>query len=224
MLKKIKAFFNDDVGRLALIAVVLHTFTYFGTRLFTGGWHHYDMTTMLDNFIPFVPWTVVIYLGCYIFWAANYTLGCTQDKENAMIFMWTEIIAKAICLVCYVVIPTTNIRPLIEGTSVFDKTMIWLYSADAADNLFPSIHCLTSWLCVIAVRDQDRIPKTYKVISVILAILVCISTLTTKQHVIVDVIGGVLLAELSHKFAPKVLKFTQNCTLEEYEEKYNANI
>ncbi|MBR4414079.1 MAG: phosphatase PAP2 family protein [Aeriscardovia sp.] len=224
MLKKINDFFHGDVGRLVLIAIVLHTFTYFGTRLFTTGWYHYNMTTGFDNSIPFLPWTVGIYLGCYIFWAVNYMLGCTQDKENAMIFMWTEIIAKTICLVCYVVIPTTNVRPLIEGTGIFETAMLWLYSTDAADNLFPSIHCLSSWLCVIAVRNQERIPKTYKVISVILAILVCISTLTTKQHVIVDVLGGVLLAELSYKFAPKVLRLTQNYTLGEYEEKYNTNI
>ena len=135
-----------------------------------------------------------------------------------MIFMWTEIIAKAICLVCYVVIPTTNIRPLIEGTGVFEKAMIWLYSADAADNLFPSIHCLSSWLCFIAVRKQERVPKVYKVISVMLAVMICISTLTTKQHVIVDAIGGVLLAELSHKIAPKLLKFMSNYSLGEYAE------
>lgn len=29
-----------------------------------------------------------------------------------------------------------------------------------------------------------------------MAVLVCISTLTTKQHVLVDVIAGVLLAEV----------------------------
>ncbi len=205
MIKRIKEFFHGDMGRLILIAIVLHVFTYFGTRLFTTGWYHYDMTTELDNRIPLVPWTVIIYLGCYIFWAVNYILGCTQDKENAEIFMWTEIISKAVCLICYVVIPTTNVRPHIEGTGIFEKMMVWLYSADAADNLFPSIHCLTSWLCVIAVRDQKRIPKSYKFFSVVMAVLVCVSTVTTKQHVIVDVIAGVLLAELSFKLAPKAL-------------------
>jgi membrane-associated phospholipid phosphatase len=45
-----------------------------------------------------------------------------------------------------------------------------------------------------------------------MAILICISTLTTKQHVIVDVIGGVTLAELTwqlslHLKLYKMLKF-----------------
>lgn len=224
MYVRIKAFFQGDVGKLVMVAVVLHTFTYFGTRLFTSGWYHYNMTTRLDNRIPFLPCTIVIYLGCYLFWGVNYMLGCTQDKQNACVFMWTEIIAKVVCLVCYIVIPTTNVRPLIEGTGIFEKAMMWLYSIDAADNLFPSIHCLSSWLCVIAVRNQERVPKVYKVISVILAVLVCISTLTTKQHVVVDVIAGVLLAEVSYKLAPKVLNYTQNFALGEYEKKYNTTI
>lgn len=36
-----------------------------------------------------------------------------------------------------------------------------------------------------------------------MAVLVCVSTLTTKQHVIVDVAGGVLLAEFCYWIAKK---------------------
>jgi len=204
MLSKINIFLKSTLGKLILAAVILHMFTYFGTRLFTTGFYHYDMSTGADRLIPLLPWTVVIYLGCYVFWAVNYTLGCTQDEENAIIFILTEIIAKSVCLFCYVVIPATLTRPVIEGTGIFDKALIWLYAADPADNLFPSIHCLSSWICVIAVRDQKRIPNVYKAVTVVLAIMVCISTLTTKQHVIVDVIAGILLAEISYRIASRL--------------------
>lgn len=76
-----------------------------------------------------------------------------------------------------------------------------LYRVDAADNLFPSIHCLVSWLCWIGVRKRKDIPTIYRYISLIASLLVCISTLTTKQHVIVDVIGGIALAECSYMIA-----------------------
>ena len=69
----------------------------------------------------------------------------------------------------------------------------WLYSIDAADNLFPSIHCLVSWFCYIGIRDRKEIPEWYKQVSLGIAVLVFISTLLTKQHVLVDVAGGVLL-------------------------------
>ncbi len=74
--------------------------------------------------------------------------------------------------------------------------MGFVYSVDAADNLFPSIHCLVSWFCYIGIRGKKEIPAWYRGASCVMAVLVCISTLTTKQHVLVDVFGGVALAEL----------------------------
>jgi hypothetical protein len=38
-----------------------------------------------------------------------------------------------------------------------------------------------------------------------MAVLVCISTLTTKQHVVIDVFGGVFLAEICYWIAKKPL-------------------
>jgi membrane-associated phospholipid phosphatase len=73
--------------------------------------------------------------------------------------------------------------------------MRFLYWVDSPDNLFPSIHCLTSWMCYIGIRGRRNIPLGYRIFSCLMAIAVFISTLTTKQHVLVDVVGGVLLAE-----------------------------
>ncbi len=81
--------------------------------------------------------------------------------------------------------------------------MVWLYRTDAADNLFPSIHCLTSWFCFIAVRENKKIPGWYKTVSILLALSVCVSTLTTKQHVLIDVVVGIVLAEGSYLFVEK---------------------
>ena len=66
----------------------------------------------------------------------------------------------------------------------------------AADNLFPSIHCLVSWFCFLGIKDQKRIPTWYKGVSFTLAVLVFLSTIFTKQHVLVDVAGGVILAQV----------------------------
>ena len=47
----------------------------------------------------------------------------------------------------FLAIPTTNVRPNIVGNGIWENAMIWLYKIDPANNLFPSIHFLTSWLC-----------------------------------------------------------------------------
>ena len=185
------------------LAIICNTVTYYGTRFVTSGWVHYNLSNGLDDIIPFVPWTVAIYLGCYLFWAANYILGCRQDERSTIRFISADFLAKLVCLVIFLVFPTTNIRPLVTGNSFWETVMLWLYDADPADNLFPSIHCLTSWFCFIAVRENPKVPGWYKVVSLLLAAAVCMSTLTTKQHVLLDVAGGIALAEGSYWFVRK---------------------
>ena len=181
-----------------LISITWNSITYFGSRMLTTNWQHTNAEIMLDTKIPFVPWTVFIYLSCYIFWIANYIIGSRQDKEEAFRLISADFLAKTICLLCFLLIPTTNVRPEVGTEGVWNQIMIHLYNTDAADNFFPSIHCLTSWFCYIAVRKNKSIPKPYVIFSLLYAISVCISTLTTKQHVIVDVVGGVGLAEGSY--------------------------
>lgn len=191
-----------------ILSLSCNTVAYFGTRFFTSGMHHYVLSSTLDDMIPVVPWTIIIYWGCYIFWGINYIIGCRQEKDVAYNFISADFFAKVICLIIFMLFPTTNIRPVIEGGSFWNDAMIALYGVDAADNLFPSIHCLTSWFCFIAVRKNKSISDIYKVVSFILAVAVFISTLTTRQHVIIDVIGGVALAEFSYWFT-RVSGFTK---------------
>lgn len=191
---------RERLAGLALI-VAVNGLTYYGSRLLMSGAPHYDLTAAWDRAIPFVPWTSVIYLGCYLFWIVNYVIGASRRDEEAWAFLAGEVLAKLICLLIFLLLPTTNVRPAVEGTSLFDALMRFIYAKDAPDNLFPSIHCLVSWYCVIAVRRNKAVPLWYRGLSVLLCLAVCLSTLTTKQHILIDVIGGVALAELSFRTA-----------------------
>ena len=122
-------------------------------------------------------------------------MAARQDREEVYRFFTADFISRCVCLVIFLAYPTTNTRPVIEGSGFWDLLAGWLYSIDAADNLFPSIHCLVSWFCFLAVKGQKKIPIWYKAVSFILAVLVFLSTLFTKQHVIVDVAGGIFLAQ-----------------------------
>ena len=185
------------------LGIVFNSAVYYGTRMLTEGRIHYDLSTALDERIPFVPWTIIIYLGCYLFWITNYIIGCRQDEQTAFCFISADLFVKAVCLLCFLVLPTTNTRPVIEGSSIWEEGMRLLYRIDAADNLFPSIHCLTSWFCYIAVRKNRKISEGYRYLSLFIALSICMSTLTTKQHVIVDVAGGIGLSEISYFLVEK---------------------
>lgn len=184
---------------------VFNCAVYGGTKLVAADWHHYNIETKLDALVPFVPWTIVIYFGCYIFWIANYILCIRQGRERAYRFLTADILAKVICMIFFLAFPTTNTRPDLSGDGVWLWLMRFLYAVDSPVNLFPSIHCLTSWMCYIGLRGRREIAYGYRVFSCVMAIAVFVSTLTTKQHVIVDVAGGMLLAELCWRIAGHTL-------------------
>lgn len=193
-----------EIMRIPLfLSLVCNAVVYYGSRLLAADWEHYSLSSRLDRWIPFLPWTISIYWGCYVFWIVNYIIGCRQEREKAFCFMSADLIAKLVCMLCFLVLPTTNIRPVIEGNSLWDGLMRILYRIDAADNLFPSIHCLTSAFCFIAVRNNSKIAKWYKGLSFLNVVSICVSTLTTRQHVLADVLAGVALSELSWLFAKK---------------------
>ena len=80
------------------ISITWNSITYFGSRLLTTNWHHINAEISLDSIIPLVPWTVFIYLSCYIYWLANYILGVRQSREEAFRFISADFFAKTICL------------------------------------------------------------------------------------------------------------------------------
>ena len=66
------------------------------------------------------------------------------------------------------------------------------------------MHSLYSWLCWIGVRRNRHIPVMYQDLSLLIAVSICISTLTVKQHYLADVPAGIILAEISYLMAAKV--------------------
>ena len=178
-----------------IFSFVFNCLVYSGSRMIAGGWYHHNIETGVDRRFPFVPEFLVIYFGCYVFWAVNYILIARQDRRSVYQFFTGDFISRCVCLVSFLAFPTTNTRPLITGSGLWNQAALWLYSIDAADNLFPSIHCLVSWFCYLGIRGRKEIPRWYQRVSMVIAILVFASTLLTKQHVIVDVAGGILLAE-----------------------------
>ena len=196
-LRKILDALIPRYGRIPLIVAVAWNMTvYFGSRLIAGDLVQAYVEKWLDRLIPFVPFTVGIYLGCYLFWIVNYILIARQGKREVCSFFAGDFLSRIVCFACYLIYPTTNTRPLVEAQGFWNQVVSALYAVDAADNLFPSIHCLVSWFCYIGLRGKNSVPKWYRVLSCLLALAVCISTLTTRQHVIADVAGGIALAEI----------------------------
>ncbi len=188
-----------DYALLSLISCfMLNMVIYFGTQYIMAAVPHWDLTNRLDDRIPFVKEWVIVYVGCYLFWAVNYILVTREGKDLWYRFAAADMTSRLICGFFFLILPTTNIRPPVEGNDIYSDILRFVYEADMSSNLFPSIHCLVSWFCVIGIRKSTKIPCWYKILSVIIAILVFISTVMLKQHYLIDILGGVVLAEFCY--------------------------
>ncbi len=181
-------------------ALLWNQLVYWGGAALAETRHHYQFSTALDRAIPLIPWTVCIYFGCYAFWALHYCL-CAAVPTRARRFFTADFIAKGVCFVFFVGLPTTMARPAVQGLNVWESLVRALYILDAPVNLFPSIHCLNSWLCWASARDIPAFSHGYKAFALCAAVAVCVSTLTLRQHVLLDVAGGILLAEVCWRLA-----------------------
>lgn len=183
---------------LPVISILWNQLVYCGGGLIARDLPHVHMGLWVDALVPFLPWTVSIYFGCFPLWAAVYLFLAGGDKQMAYRFFCADFLAKGVCLAFFVLLPTTMPRPAVPGITLWDSLMCFLYRIDRPCNLFPSIHCLVSWLCLIGVRRRGDTPRALVWATGLGAVLVCLSTLTTRQHVAADVAGGILLAEVSY--------------------------
>lgn len=201
----LKKYLDPIVSLYSIIPLItcflFNSLVYFGIMFINTNRFHYDFTTDFDRSVPVIPAFVIIYFVCYVFWAVNYIIIGRISKEHCMKFVLADISSRFICAIFFILIPTTNIRPEILGNGICDQLLRHLYLIDSAGNLFPSIHCLVSWFCYIGIRGDKKIHRWYKVFSCVFALLVCLSTQFTKQHYIVDVFGGIIIAELTYFIA-----------------------
>ena len=75
---------------------------------------------------------------------------------------------------------------------------------DLAFNLFPSYHCLISLYCYLGIRRRNEVSKGIRVYSLIMTLLICMSTVLTKQHYFIDIVGGLGIALVCYFIVEKL--------------------
>lgn len=180
-----------------LVCVIVNIFCFQVTRLFTKNAHHYDVHIKgIDDVIPFVPAWVLVYITCFATWFFSYLLIARESRSKCYRFFSYELIGKIICTLIFVFFPTRMERPAVEVNDLFTFGISTVYSLDTPDNLFPSLHCFASWLSWRGLIGCKKVPMWYKWVTFVYVPLVFASVLLTKQHLALDIIGGVAVAEI----------------------------
>ena len=193
-----------EYSRVPLVLCLLwHLGSYYGGRLLSHGLYHRLIEMPLDRSIPFLNWTISIYILSYVFWVVNYILAARLRRAHAFRFFCADFLTRVVCLIFYVALPTvTVLRPEADWHGGFwDWLCAFIFAADTPDCLFPSMHCIASYICTVAIATDRRIPLWYRIFSFVFTAAICVSVLTTKQHVVADAISGIIIADLFYRLA-----------------------
>jgi membrane-associated phospholipid phosphatase len=196
-----------NYGWVMLISfLALNIGTYWGARLFILDADKFNLTTPLDKIIPIRTEWIIVYVLAYVQWAVGFIAAARERKGICYHILGGELIAKMFCLIFFIVMPVTISRPEITGNAPWDSLTRLIYSIDTPDCLFPSIHCLESYICFRGAILSEKLPRWYTWATGIFSLLVFASTVLVKQHFVVDIIAGVIVGEIGLQIARFGLK------------------
>lgn len=149
--------------------------------------------TWIDQAVPFIPETFWIYTSEYYLFAVVFFTA--KNLHNVNKYLYSFFILQLISISFFIVYPTTYPRELFPLPSDLDWLTYALFEnlrvADQPTSCLPSLHVSSCYLSSFIFLDEQR--KKFPFFF-IWATLVGLSTLTTKQHYLVDVIAGLFLA------------------------------
>ena len=162
-----------------------------------------NLTLPLDGQIPFLPQFIIIYHLWYLFLIFNIGYLLLRDKDEFMKAILSINLGNILAYITFFFFQSRVPRPLV-GDGFFESIVRFTYTIDQPYNGFPSIHVLTTTVMMIALARMD-IRKDFKYGSLFFGLLIILSTVFVKQHVVLDILGGLTYAGASYVIISGIL-------------------
>lgn len=198
-----KAFFKKWWhALLALYALIyMPCFTYL-ERTIDADYPYHLIHCSLDDKIPFIEYFIIPYYIWFIFIAVACIYFFFKSQGELVRMGLFLIVGMSLALTIYYVYPNGlgDIRPTTFPRENFCTDMVrFIYKADTSTNVLPSLHVFNTLAVLCAVYESKTFGKyhtTVKVVTSIIGVLICMSTVFLKQHSVLDVIAALVMAAL----------------------------
>ncbi len=162
-------------------------------------------TTRLDDLVPFQPEWTWVYQSLYLFLPVLPFLA--RRRETLTRYAKGLLALSGVCFVIFLLFPVAGPRPhTASGNALYSL----LVSYDAKTNAFPSLHAgLMAYGLFFGWRLLKEEPSASYLKPLFLALMlpwgaaILYATVATKQHYVIDLPFGVLLAWLAHRWSWK---------------------
>jgi membrane-associated phospholipid phosphatase len=148
--------------------------------------------TAFDRLIAFWPALLPVYLSLWGYIALPVLLA--KDKRELWSFSFGCAAMTALALVVFWFMPTAI--PNFTIDAVPGSSLAFLKTVDSAGNAFPSLHVSFSvFTCIVLARQLREVgaPAWLRIFNVAWAVGIVYSTMAVRQHVLMDVLGGLAL-------------------------------
>ena len=199
---KLSFFKNNQkiwVGPLGIVAFMIFYMIPNHIHLFTPS---YLPMFGFEKAIPFMHWTVWVYISDYIYIAAAFILFSDRDNMNKIYY--SQMLLLFISMIIFFILPTTYPRPAAVEYSGFTGMMLnLLHSSDTPGNACPSIHVAMTFLAGYGFLKEK---KYLFGVFMAWAVLISLSTITVKQHYVLDVIGGLSMSVIFYYIGQRIIR------------------
>jgi membrane-associated phospholipid phosphatase len=178
----------------AWVIAALHAGSYLLVATFS--WRpERDFSTVLDPQIPFLPWTIWLYMPMWIAFF-HVVLALIPTWRSFVRCALSVALASVLAYVIFLWFPSSYPRPdLVNDGTLTAQLFSWVRAIDRANNTFPSLHVAIPFTLALSIWHDNR---RAGLLLLAFAVFPALATLTVKQHYVVDVVGGVVLAVLVH--------------------------
>ncbi len=158
---------------------------------------------LIDRAVPFLTWTFWVYLSEYILVVV--TMVLLKDWEEFNSWARMNFGALFICGAFFLFYPTAYPRPIYpeEENALVAFAMNVVANADTSNNCFPSLHVAITASTAWFFRPYGR--KQF-VIFALWGFAILASTLTTKQHYLIDILGGLCVTVIVAYLEPLLFR------------------
>jgi hypothetical protein len=165
----------------------------------------------IDEAIPLIPWTFLVYTSDYFVFVLAIFLLSEKERFDSFTRMMFGVLF--VCGAFFYGFPTTYPRPdyPAEAHWLLGAVMRFVASADSPRNCFPSMHVGLTAVATWSLRHFGL--RTVTAFS-LWSLAIFASTLTTKQHYFLDIVGGLFvmgfIALLENRlFSPAIVERQQ---------------
>jgi membrane-associated phospholipid phosphatase len=148
--------------------------------------------SVVDDWIPFLQWTIWVYVSEYLLLIL--AIWFSADDRRRSDATYGLVLTAMIGFVIFTLLPTSVMRQSPDLAGVTGFLWRFLFTVDTTGNALPSLHVANTCLAAIALSSRRGL---WRIMVAAWAAMIILSTLTTKQHYAIDVLGGLMLAALS---------------------------